>query len=351
MNERAALAYTESNVLHTELDIEEPRALIEYLKNRGLIRPGERPRVRTLAGGVSSRVVLLTRRSGESWVLKQALPKLRVPVDWFSSPERVHREAAALRWLADLDIRVPTLRFEDRTHHVLAMDAVPEPHENWKTMLLAGRLETRHVDDFAKILANIHTRSFARLAEITVAFDDRSYFESLRIEPYYLYTADQVPAARTFLSEVVESTRANRHCLVHGDFSPKNVLIHDDQLVLLDHEVAHFGDPAFDIGFSMAHLLSKANHLSEYRDRFKQAALRYWATYWQRARLNPWAAELQERVVRSVLACLLARVAGRSRLEYLSDAERNRQQLVVLRLIAEPPPGVRELVSLFVRGL
>jgi aminoglycoside phosphotransferase (APT) family kinase protein len=335
----------------SNLDIEDPLALVKYLRGRELIELKEQPAITVLGGGVSSRVVLLERPTGESWVIKQSLSKLRVPTDWFSSPDRVHREAAALRWLGDLGIPVPRLQFEHRDTHLLVMDAVPEPHQNWKTMLLAGNLAMDQVIAFAAILGAIHTRSFARATEVSAEFDDRTFFESLRIEPYYLYTADQVPAARLFMHKVVASTRSNRHCLVHGDFSPKNVLVHDGNLVLLDHEVAHYGDPAFDVGFSMTHLLSKAHHLPEHRKRFQQAALEYWASYWQHVMGEPWAADLEARSIASTLACLLARVAGRSRLEYLSDAERNRQQQVVLGLIAEMPSEMPELISKFVRGL
>src|SRR5205823_8859415 len=88
------------------LDIEQPDALVAYLRRSGRIGPDECPRVRVLAGGVSNRTVLVERRApaghAEAWVLKQALPKLRVPVDWFSSPARIHREALGLRWLARL---------------------------------------------------------------------------------------------------------------------------------------------------------------------------------------------------------------------------------------------------------
>src|SRR5216117_1854606 len=94
------------------LDIEDPPALLAYLRDTGRIEPGEQPAVRTLAGGVSNKTVLVERPNGEAWVLKQALPKLRVKVDWFSSPERVHREAAAIRWLTELGLRVPKLQFE-----------------------------------------------------------------------------------------------------------------------------------------------------------------------------------------------------------------------------------------------
>jgi aminoglycoside phosphotransferase (APT) family kinase protein len=207
------------------------------------------------------------------------------------------------------------------------------------------------VDAFAQILADIHTRSRARGAEIERAFADRSFFESLRIEPYYVYTAEQVPAARSFLANVVSSTRANRLCLVHGDFSPKNVLVQNRQLVLLDHEVAHFGDPAFDIGFSITHLLSKAHHIREQRVRFQDAALRYWTFYWRRVGSEDWSTGLEHRSVRSILACLLARVAGRSPLEYLDQSERETQQRIVISLMAETPARVPELISRFVGSL
>src|SRR5215510_7342143 len=123
------------------LDIEQHDALIAYLRRTGRIAPDEPITARTLAGGVSNRTVLVERPNGEAWVLKQALAKLRVAVDWFSSPERIHREALGLRWLARLAPPGTTtpLIFEDHTHHLLAMQAVPRPHENWKAMLLAGQ--------------------------------------------------------------------------------------------------------------------------------------------------------------------------------------------------------------------
>jgi 5-methylthioribose kinase len=59
--------------------------------------------VSVLAGGVSNRTVLVERTaSGEGWVVKQALPKLRVATEWLSDPERIHQEALGLRWLSEL---------------------------------------------------------------------------------------------------------------------------------------------------------------------------------------------------------------------------------------------------------
>lgn len=336
-----------------DLDIEQPGALTTYLRDARLITPDEDPRVTVLAGGVSNRTVLVERESGEALVVKQALAKLRVAVDWFSSPQRIHREALGLRWLAEIAPPGTTtpLIFEDHEHHLLGMQAVPQPHENWKTMLLRGQLETEHIEQFARLLGSIHKLSAERHAEIVPLFGDRGFFESLRLEPYYIYTGTQVPEASAFIDALVEETRAHQDTIVHGDYSPKNVLVHDGTLVLLDHEVIHLGDPGFDLGFSLTHLLSKAHHVVPKRTEFHDAAAHYWRTYAETVGSPDWASNLQARAVRHTLGCMLARVRGRSPLEYMDAAERARQANVVVGLMAHPPSSVADLAAQFVHGI
>jgi len=330
------------------LDIEDAPALLAYLQRTGRIASGEQPRIAILQGGVSNRTVWVERESGEAWVLKQALAKLRVPVDWFSSPERIHREALGLEWLARLAPpgSITPLLFEDRERHLLAMQAVPQPHANWKTVLLGGTICADHVRQFATLLAAIHREAHGR-ADLAEVFGDRAFFESLRLEPYYGYSAQQTPDAAAFLDSLIRETLACRITLVHGDYSPKNVLIHEDRLVLLDHEVIHFGDPAFDLGFSLTHFLSKAHHLPALQGEFASAAREYWRVYAEVLGAPQWAADLEPRAVRHTLACLLARVVGRSPLEYLSPAERLRQRDAVLRIIPSVPATIADLISQF----
>jgi aminoglycoside phosphotransferase (APT) family kinase protein len=150
---------------------------------------------------------------------------------------------------------------------------------------------------------------------------------------------------------LVEETRSRRDTLVHGDYSPKNVLVREGKLVLLDHEVIHFGEPAFDLGFSLTHFLSKAHHLPDMRKYFADAARFYWATYREVVEELPWAADIEQRAVRHTLGCLLARVAGRSPLEYLDESERAHQREAVLALLQYPPESVPGLVEDFVGRL
>jgi hypothetical protein len=302
---------------------------------------------------VSGRTVLVEWPDGRGRVFKQALPKLRVAVDWFSDPTRVHREALGLRWLAELAPpgSVPALDFEDLREHVLGMEAAPRPHDNWKTLLLAGRLDADHVRQFGRWLGTVHRRSWLERVELAPAFDDRSFFDSLRVEPYYQYTANRVPAAAAFLDELVATTRGRRLALVHGDYSPKNVLAHAGHLVVLDYEVVHWGDPAFDLGFGLTHLLSKAHHVRSHRAEFGQAASQFYRTYTEALGDVPWAGDLEPHAVRHALGCLLARAQGRSPLEYLDPAARERQRDAVLAVIPRSPSRVDDLAAEFLARL
>lgn len=336
-----------------QLDIEQPQQLIAYLQQTGRIAPHETPTCRPLAGGVSNRTVWVERPNGETWVMKQALEKLRVQVDWFSSPARIHHEALGLRWLGQLAPAdtIPNLIFEDEARHILAMAAVPQPHANWKQMLLAGQLATDHVSQFAQLLAVIHREAAEQRDHLSLIFADRTFFETLRLEPYYEYTATQVPEAAPFLQQLIADTRQRHLTLVHGDYSPKNILVYSDRLILLDHEVIHWGDPAFDLGFSLAHLLSKAHHLPAQRDDFSAAAVHYWRGYRKSLRHPDWAEGLEQMAMRHTLGCLLARVAGRSTLEYMSEPERARQRRVVVTLMAALPQTVSALATQFISQL
>jgi 5-methylthioribose kinase len=330
----------------SRINIEDPIQLLSYLRDRGLIGDHEAPAFQALAGGVSNRALWVQHQDREDWVIKQALPKLRVQVDWFSDPARIQREAAGLRWLQRIIPRhIPEIVFNDSERNILALTAVPQPHYNWKTALLEGRADTKFAQSFGKLLAKIHSAadSYPELAD---DFAERRFFEELRLEPYYGFTATQVPAAASFLRQLISDTRRRRFALVHGDYSPKNVLIHQERLIILDYEVIHFGDPAFDVGFSLTHFLSKAHHLPANRAAFLDMARDYWRSY-----LEDLPPKLRQTLChfasKHTLACMLARVAGRSPLEYFDVIQRERQKRIVLALMRENISDAPDLIDAF----
>jgi len=329
------------------VDVENQLSLINYLRDRGHLGASDRVEHHVLDGGVSNKTVLVRLPGGCEWVIKQALPRLRVASEWLSDPARVHREAAGMRALAQLAPAgsITQFAFEDFNEHILAMSAVAQPHENLKSLFLQGEVERKWIEQFATLLAAIHRRSYERREVLAGEFEDRQFFQSLRVEPYYVYSAGVELRAAPFYESLIASMSNRRFALVHGDYSPKNVLVREGKLILLDHEVIHWGDPAFDVGFSMAHLLSKAHHVRAARREFLEAANLYQERYLQEIGNVPWREDIDEISVRHTLACLLARVVGRSLLEYLTDEQRERQRAAVVLLIQNPPRSLRRLIG------
>lgn len=316
------------------VDIESPVSLAHWLAEHRLTNPGVGLQIHALRGGVSNKAMLVEVPGRAPIVVKQALERLRTKSEWFSSPRRIHVEGAALRCLGSAmsDTHVPRWLAEDAHNHILAMAAIACPHENLKDMILAGNVPTGIGWRLGETLAKLHETSARRAGDFAREFNDRSFFESLRIEPYYSYLALGRPEIADWIGALVEECRSHREAIVHGDFSPKNMLLEGGRLWLLDFEVVHWGDSTFDVGFVLAHFLSKARHLTQLRrvilgeaDGLFQSVKRH----------SPCAGDpgWEGRAVRHLLACLLARVAGRSPLEYLSLSERRVQEGTVRSMI------------------
>lgn len=276
-------------------------------------------------------------------------PKAQSAIGLVQRSGRIKVEASGLRHLPRITPKgtITQLLFEDAAQNLLAMEAVPEPHQNWKQELLRGKIDQQLFSQFARLLGSIHRESFQLRHELAPLFADKQFFKSLRLEPYYEYSAKVAPEVAPFLDELVAWTLSRSDALVHGDFSPKNVLVYNRQLVLLDHEVLHFGDPAFDIGFSLTHFLSKALHLPQKRQELTEAALLYWRTYLDEVHGTPWGAHLDFRAAQHTLASLLARVCGRSPLEYLNSKQRLIQRQIVIEMIKEDLTIVEQVVAAF----
>lgn len=335
------------------LDIADPDQLSQYLEACGLASNMTSQHFQMLGGGVSCITIRVNPPAHPSFIIKQALPRLQVASRWLTSPDRAHREAEGIQCLQQLlpGGSIPALIRDDPENHLLVMEDVPFPHDNWKRLLLAGKLVDDHAIQFGTLLAVIHVEALQRADLLEPVFRDRTFFESLRMEAYYEYTARQIPVAAPFIDRLISNTR--KHCvtLVHGDYSPKNVLVRKGKLVLLDHETIHWGDPMFDVGFSLTHFLSKANHMPHRRDDFMRLALRHWQSYCQQAGTTLTDSENEQRAVMHTMACLLARVHGRSPLEYLDPAARQRQSNFVLSLLNESPLKIQGLMTYYLASL
>jgi len=288
---------------------------LALLQRDGVVRSAA-ARLTPLAGGVSCDIHLV-EDGGEKFVVKRALAKLRVKADWYADVNRNRSEWEYIRYVANfLPEAVPSVRHVSTEGNYFAMEHLGGGFKNWKQLLLFGIADAGAAARAGKLLAEIHRRS-AGDVEARRVFDTTANFFQLRIEPYLLATGAKHPALNPLFKAEATRLEQVRECLVHGDFSPKNILVSGDRMVILDCEVAWYGDPAFDLAFFLNHLLLKALFHAPKEAGIPAMVLQFWAAY-QAARPS---AEIGLRAGRLLLMLLLARVDGKSPVEYL-DAER-----------------------------
>jgi aminoglycoside phosphotransferase (APT) family kinase protein len=291
---------------------------------------GEVLRLEALGGGVSCDVIAADL-PGRRVVVKRALPKLRVAADWRAPPERSQAEIAWIALVAGIDARwVPKVLAEDPARHLFVMEFLPFPV--WKSLLAAGEVDVGFAADVGRRLARIH-------AAPAIGFDNFVQFRALRIEPYLLYAADRHPDVAARIREIADGVAHARIGLMHGDVSPKNILVGPNGPVFLDAETACIGDPAFDLAFCLNHLLLKS--VWHPRDAAKLAEA-------FAALKNAYAldADMERRTAALLAALLLARIDGKSPVEYLTDdADKDFVRRRAKEFLIEPPISLNTMLS------
>ncbi|MFQ5731320.1 MAG: phosphotransferase [Planctomycetaceae bacterium] len=329
-----------------------PDNVIPYLQQRGDLEVAESSRAALLGWGVSNVVLRISSPGGEDLVIKQSRETLRTAAEWRSRLDRVFREADVMRAICDVVAPeiVPRVLFEDRDNYLFAMQAVEADHVVWKAALLDGEADPHVALLAADCLATIHGRTTGNL-EMKRRWRDATVFDELRLDPFYRFTAGRVAETREFYDELVRETLATSSCLVLGDFSPKNILLTSRGISLVDFETACFGDPAFDVGFFLSHLLLKTLRHAERRDAFLHLTRAFWAAYLDR--LVPAVDDeslhrpnLSRRSTRHLAGCLLARIDGKSPVDYLDESQRDFTRGFAMHLIADPPDSPDEVFRL-----
>ncbi|MBI4891272.1 MAG: aminoglycoside phosphotransferase family protein [Acidobacteria bacterium] len=319
----------------------EGRELRGYLAERLGVEPGLLA-VMALGGGVSNDVVLASG-GGVRCVAKQSLGRLRVEEEWLSRRDRIHRECDALRAMAGVlpQWAVPRVLFEDRERFVFGMEAAPADALPWKTELLAGEVRAEVAGVCGRLLGAWISES-ARRPEWRGAFGDLTVFEELRVDPYYRFTAGKHPELREHFAALIDECLQRRVSLVHGDYSPKNLLVSGARVMVIDWEVAHWGDPAFDGGFLTNHLVLKFAAVAAAREELRRAGAEFWRGLREEAGDGY---EWLEAASMKHLGCLLlARLDGKSPAEYLKDEELKAKLRGAAReLICEPAGTVGEV--------
>jgi aminoglycoside phosphotransferase (APT) family kinase protein len=326
-------------------------AIAAFVAHSGLVAPGVAARFERLPGGVSSDIWLV-RADSASFCIKRALPRLRVAADWRAPVERNAREAAWIKSVARfLPDAVPALLAEDPSAGIFAMQYLPAQfYPGWKEQLRQGHVVPETAAEVGRRLAYIHG-VLARAPAAATEFATDAIFHALRLEPYLVATARAHPDRAAALEELAETTARTQLTVVHGDVSPKNILVGPEGPVFIDAECAWFGDPAFDLAFCLNHLLLKCLWVPPAAARFLTAFDVLAETYlggvdWEQA------AAIEIRAAHLLPGLLLARVDGKSPVEYLTE---ERDKAVVRRvaraLLDNPPDRLVEIRRTWVSGI
>ena len=305
--------------------------MLGFLREARLAAPGEVPRAVALPGGVSSDIWRVDLASGRLCV-KGALPRLRVTQVWEAPVERNRYE---YEWLKIAGAAAPGAAprvFAER-NGLFAMEYLDLPV--WKSELHAGRADPAFATKVGAALAAIHAATAGR-EEIARQFPTDDIFYAIRLEPYLVSTGMKHPALRPHLEQLVERTAKTKLCLVHGDVSPKNILVSPRGPVFLDAECAWYGDPAFDLAFCLNHLLLKCLWVPPAALRFLQCFGFLHQSYLKGVTWEV-PADLEKRTAALLPGLLLARVDGKSPVEYLtSEADKDRVRDFSRMFLAKP---------------
>ena len=287
------------------------RAVAGFLESAGL---GRASSIHALPGGVSSDIWRVDLEQGRVCV-KRALPRLRVTQLWEAPVERNRYERLWLQTAAEaVPGCAPRVLSWDDDQGLFAMQYLDYPV--WKERLRCGEVDPAFAGRVGAALAGIHAATAGR-SEVAKLFPTDEIFYAIRLEPYLVATGKRHPDLAGKFDALVKRTARHRIALVHGDVSPKNILVSPQGPVFLDAECAWYGDPAFDLAFCLNHLVLKSFWVAHPRLRDCFDSLK--DAYLSRA---TWESGIEERVASLLPALLLARVDGKSPVEYLDEAQR-----------------------------
>ncbi len=324
---------------------------IDFIRNlcERLDRPmGPELRFDQLTGGVSS--IVLRVSDGQSTVIvKQARSELDVADSWIADPRRSHVEAEALRLMNDLvQGYVPEVLAEDEDLHAIVLEAAPEDWRNYKTLLLEGTASALTSGHMGDLLARWHG-STACWSSMPETFNRPEALRELRIEPFFLTVARKHPEFSAVVLRAAAFLTDDACCLVHGDATPKNVLVSSEpsRFWLLDAEVMHFGRPELDVAMWCAHLFIKAHRTTDQAFGATLALGEFATAY----RDSENTSLIDDDELRNLIAAVVyARLFGTSRVDYLESVDIEALRNSVTRLLDSRRPILAEFSTMEIFG-
>jgi tRNA A-37 threonylcarbamoyl transferase component Bud32 len=275
-----------------------------------------------------------------------------VSADWYAPVERNLYEA---RWLQVAHQTsaacAPKLLGQHPELGVLVMQYLdPDHYRVWKQELRAGNADPQTAHAMGQVLSKIHSHA-AKNSHLASEFPTDKIFFEIRLAPYLLATAERHPQLAHALEALVLQTQNNAKTLVHGDVSPKNILLGPQGPLLLDAECATWSDPAFDLAFCLNHLLLKClwtpASSSDFLNCFEVLTTSYLTSVdWELP------SDLEARAARLLPGLLLARVDGKSPVEYVTqEHQREHVRRVASAFLIKPANHLQEIAQAWAKEI
>lgn len=315
--------------------------IIDILKQYGVVKH-DRATATPLTGGVSCEIFLI-EDGDDRFVAKRALSQLKVAEEWLADPSRNKYEQRYLKYVGEKHPKwVPTIRNSFEQENLFIMEFFPECFRDWKKHLLAGKINPQVASNIGAALGTIHAMSWSDESAKTW-FDSDANFHELRISPYLEFMRAKHPQIASRLDAIIDTIQTTKLCLVHGDFSPKNILVSDTEIKIVDCEVAWYGDPSFDIAFLLHHLLLKYLHFDNAQ--FIELASAFIDSYQKTLGADKLKQICQPHTVETTLMLMLARIDGKSPVEYLTESQREAIRTKVFGLLNQDITSLNQLLQ------
>lgn len=299
------------------IDISNKNVLEQYLRERNFVDPDEGYSIHYCGGGVSCTVAFVYAGK-KPIIIKQGLAQLKVKEEWLCDPNRMNIEQQSTRIYHKLmPDCAPEVYFYDGDNYIYGREAVPEDWRMWKADLLNGKLDFVAAGKVIQTLLTVHN-TCSRDRAVAAEFGRKDIFYNLRISPYFEFIKGRYPERSALISSVIDFLMTAKITLIHGDFSPKNIMTDGNAVSILDYEVAHYGHPAFDLGFFSTHFVLKAIKNKQWAESYLNMLVYMMDQYFGGVDCMD-TQELEACYLKTWALIILARVDGKSPAEYITE--------------------------------
>lgn len=252
---------------------DEPVRVGEYLSELGYLIPGEEVDSVTLAGAGNMNVTLRVVTGRRQFILKQSrpwvakFPELAAPVERILVERSFYHATAGA---AFLPTRMPELLRADPDNYVLLLEDLGRAADLSSIYTERTQMSRRQLATLLRFAGELHAIEPTEFPPNRALKElNHAHIFDLPLRPDNGFPLDALhpglaAAARPYqhdnrlrkvVAELGQRYLTTDRRLIHGDFYPGSFLDTAAGVYVIDTEFAHLGQPEFDIGVLMAHLL------------------------------------------------------------------------------------------------